>query len=304
MNYYFQLQYLRFKRFSSENGIHPIIAVSLLVLVFILFSKYLFYKTDYAPWIYVLIGFLTLINITKAGRLNTLMKIFSIKEYYFIRILENLLIIIPFVIYLTYEGLYIQVLALFFIAIITALLKFRHLVSRTIPTPFKRSPHEFIVGFRKTWLLIFLSYFLSLKAFQVDNFNLGIFSLGLIFLISLSFYFKPENMVFVWMENSSSKQFLIKKILTGIKCSTLLSFPLAIFLSIIFPQNLLIILAIQLLGYLFIITIILAKYSAFPHELNLPQGILFGLSLWFPPMLLIVIPMFYSRSIKQLNQFL
>jgi hypothetical protein len=59
-----------------------------------------------------------------------------------------------------------------------------------------------------------------------------------------------------------------------------------------------------LLGYVYLVTIILAKYSGYPNEMNLLQGILIGISLLFPPILIGIIPFFYLQSIKRLNDIL
>jgi len=58
------------------------------------------------------------------------------------------------------------------------------------------------------------------------------------------------------------------------------------------------------IGLHLLITIILAKYSAYPNEMSLPQGILFSLSLMLPPALFITIPLFYYQSIKSLTSIL
>jgi hypothetical protein len=51
-------------------------------------------------------------------------------------------------------------------------------------------------------------------------------------------------------------------------------------------------------------TIILAKYAAFPHQVNLPQFVILAVSVWFPPLLIAVIPFFYRQSVKRLNEIL
>ncbi len=51
-------------------------------------------------------------------------------------------------------------------------------------------------------------------------------------------------------------------------------------------------------------TIILAKYSAYPQEMNIPKGILIAFSIYFPPFLLVLIPLFYLKSVKKLKVFL
>ncbi|HQW12087.1 MAG TPA: hypothetical protein PLP06_08060 [Saprospiraceae bacterium] len=149
-----------------------------------------------------------------------------------------------------------------------------------------------------------MTYSLTFIAISVGNFNLGIFSLLLVFFITLTFYSKPEDLYFVWSFIDSPKGFLMKKIRTGLVYSTMLSTPILIILSIFFFSEIKILLIFQLLGYIYLITIILAKYSAYPNEMSLPQGILFSLSLMLPPALFITIPLFYYQSIKSLTSIL
>jgi hypothetical protein len=48
--------------------------------------------------------------------------------------------------------------------------------------PLYKYPFEFTVGFRTNYFMFFITYFLAIMAIHVDNFNLGIFSLILVFL--------------------------------------------------------------------------------------------------------------------------
>jgi hypothetical protein len=72
-------------------------------------------------------------------------------------------------------------------------------------------------------------------------------------------------------------------------------------LLIFYPTEFALILGIFFLGLLFLWTIILAKYSAYPGEMNLPEGMAIAFSLLFPPLLLAIIPFFYLKSITKLK---
>ena len=58
------------------------------------------------------------------------------------------------------------------------------------------------------------------------------------------------------------------------------------------------------LTFFYIALFILMKYAAFPRVINLPTGIIFFGSILFPPILLVLIPMYYSKSIQKLNPIL
>ena len=301
MKYYFILQLRRIKRKFLAMGISPIWTYLLSVLSFVVLSKYLFYRTSYADCIYVLFGISVVLKLGESNRNDLLNSLYKKKDYYGIRVLENAITVLPFLFYLIYERSYLMVLILSVLSILLAAINFRQQRNYTISTPFRKYPFEFIIGFRKYFLFILLAFFLTYKAIEVSNFNLGLFSLGVLFFISMSFYMKPEKRYFVWIYSISAKAFLRKKIVNALLCSSMLSMPVLIALSIFFLDKIAIIAGGQLLGYVFIISMVLAKYSAFPNEINLPQAIFFGLSLWFPPMLLIIIPIFYIQSIKRLR---
>jgi len=283
MKYYFLLQYARIKRKLIAAGISPFLGLLLAVLMFISLSKYLFFSTTYAPWIYAFIALSFIFQMGDKKRTEPIQIIFNKIDFIKIRVLENTLTLLPFFLYLLYENQWITGISLLVIAILSTTLKTRTVLNFALPTPFRKFPFEFIAGFRTYLLLIFAGYFLTGKAIQVDNFNLGLFSLVLIFFTGMSFYLKPENEYYVWIYNSGGKSFLWKKMGTGLICISVLTLPVLIALWIRFPENIVISAGIQLLGYVFLASMVLAKYSAFPSEMSVPQGLLYGLSLWSPP---------------------
>ena len=220
------------------------------------------------------------------------------------RMLENSIIALPFIIFLIYKQLYVPVLILVSITMLMAIVNINSTYNYTIPTPFYKKPFEFTVGFRNTFYLFFLAYFLALIAVSVSNFNLGGFALLFIFFVSYSFYSKPENEYYVWSFSKPPNEFLSEKIKIALIHSTILNFPVLVILGIFFLHEINTTLLLTVSGYVYLITIILAKYSAYPNEMNLPQGILIGISLLFPPVLIVIIPFFYFQSTKRLNNIL
>ena len=136
------------------------------------------------------------------------------------------------------------------------------------------------------------------------NFNLGIFALILILFICMTYYTDPENEFFVWIFSMTPKGFLFHKIKIALLFSTLLSLPVTIVLSIFFPGNIIAVIGFQCLGYLYLIAVILAKYSVYPVKINLPQFVLLAVSIPFPPLLLVLLPFFYLKSVTRLNDLL
>ncbi|MDP1814121.1 MAG: ABC transporter permease [Leadbetterella sp.] len=304
MKEYFILQYRMLNRRFKDTGFEPILAYIILTLGFFGLSIFLFKKTEFAEYFYSLSA-LTLIGKLSENRRNEFLKIcFGDKLMKKIRILENLICSIPFLAFLLYKQLFISAGLVLTFTPFLALLNFRTKLNIIILTPFSKESFEFLIGFRNTFYLIFLAYVLTFIAICVKNFNLGLFSMLFLFATILSYYSKPENEYFVWVYNRNPRYFLLGKIKTAMLNSSLLVFPIVLVLSFFFYQNSWMLLLFFIVGLAFLITIIVTKYSAYPDEINIPQGILLAICLWFPLILIVLIPYLFRKSENQLNGLL
>lgn len=301
---YFGLQLIMFKRQLIEFGLNPILGFIIILTAFYGFSIYLFSKINYANYVYILIALSAIFRYSDIKRNDFLKFIYPKNNYFKIRILENLIIVVPFIIFLCYRVELYSVLLLIVTSILFSFLNTNKKVTSTIPTPFYLKPFEFIVGFRKSLIGFLFAYFLTAMSLIYQNFNLGIFSLVLIFLLCLSFYSEPENEFYVWIHKLKVNGFLFDKIITAIIFSTIILLPITISLLIFFQTNIKAVFGFQALGYCYLLTVILAKYSAYPKKINLPQGILLALSISMPPLLLSVVPFFYIQSKNRLKEIL
>ncbi len=301
---YFRLQFRMANRMMADFGTHPVLGYIFLPLIFIGGSVFLFSKTEYAAYVYILFAYLAFHHLSDVKRNDFLKICFRGKFYHRLRTIENGIVATPFLLFLAFKALLVPALIVTALAMIMANFNFELKRNLVIPTPFSKKPFEFIVGFRSAYLLFALAYFIAVMSVWANNFNLGAFSVMLMFLISLSFYVEPEQEYFVWSNNVSPLKFLTEKIRISVLQSTLLTLPVAISLGFFFSENWLILVGIQLLGYAALATVILAKYSAYPERVSLPQGILIALTLQFPVLLIVVIPVFYWQSLKRLNRYL
>lgn len=304
MKDYFNLQFVMTNRKIKEAGFHPLLAYLLGLASFVLLSQFFFYKTEFAKYLMMLVCIGLQFKLSKLDRTDFLLSTFgnSIKKK--IRISENLLVCIPFLSMLVYKNNFIEASILFVMSIILATFSFQQTNNFTIPTPFSKRLFEFSVGFRKSFFIFPIAYALIVIAIYVDNLNLGIFSILLIFLTSLSYYTKPEPEYYVWIHSESPRAFLKNKVLSATKNTTLILIPILMSLLICFPIRFEILLLTFLMGMLFLWTIILAKYAAYPRSINLPEGILIAFCLYFPILLLAIIPFFYYKSINKLKLIL
>jgi hypothetical protein len=303
MKNYFSLQFKMFNRKWIDFGVPLLLAYSVIPLVFILFSDFLL-KASFGGYVYIFIALGFLSKLSDPKKNEFLKSLFTPPNYRLLRVIENLLGSLPFVGFLIYKYQHLNALGLVLLAIFMALFSFNSNVNFTTPTPFGKRPFEFTVGFRKTFLLFPITYFLTYKSISVNNLNLGFFSMVGIALICLFYYSKPEKTYFVWNFSLSPKNFLFEKIKTCCVNFSLLSVPIAIGLSIFFPKEVLSIAVLFLFCNVYMAIIVLAKYAAYPNEINFPQFIWILFSFLFPPIVIGLIPFFYSQSIKKTNLFL
>ncbi|WP_437395387.1 ABC transporter permease [Flagellimonas lutimaris] len=304
MRDYFELQLVMTNRKIKEAGVNPALGYFLGLIAFVLLSEYIFHKTEFAKYLVILACLGFQLRLSEKSRTDFLLATFGDKSKMKIRVLENLIISFPFALILVYKSSFLEAIILLLCSITIALFSFHSNLNFTIPTPFSKNPFEFTTGFRKTFLIFPLTYALSVIAINVGNFNLGIFSMSLMFLITLSYYSKPEEEFYVWVHANTPKSFLMKKMMIATKNSTLLTIPISLGLLIFYPAEYNLILLFLFIGILFLWTMVLAKYSAFPSEINLPEGIIIAFALSFPPLILLIIPYFYTKSIKNLRLIL
>ena len=303
MKEYFVLQYRITNRKLTDFGIKPFISYPLFLTGFTALSIYLFKKTEFAGYIYILIALSFIIKLSETKR-NDFFKICFAENYIRIRIIENIIVSLPFIFFLIYASTFALIIILILLSGLLALVNFEISYNLTIPTPFYKKPFEFTVGFRNTFYLLFISYGLTFVAVSINNFNLGLFALLFMLLIILSYYTKPENEFFVWSYSLTAINFLKEKMKTAFVFSTFLALPIIISLSVSFFNHIQILLLFTLFYYLSLFTVIAAKYSAYPQEMNLPRLILLISGFLFPPLFFIITPYFFIQSVNRLKYIL
>jgi len=301
---YLLLQYKMTNRKFQDVGFNPQLAYILMTVLFAGLSILLFQKTEFAIYIYLLIALTLLGKLSETRRTEFLKICYGDTQLKKIRIIENLIYSIPFFAFLLYKHLIVYAGLLWLLTTILALVNFRTTLNFTIWTPFSKRPFEFMTGFRNSFYILFAAYALTIIAVLINNFNLGVFSMLLVFVTILSYYSKPENEYFVWVHNQNPKVFLLNKIKTALLFSSSIVLPIVLILAIFIPQNIGIILFFFLVGLAFLISVIVVKYAAYPDEINITQGIFLALCIWFPPILIILIPFFFKKSENRLSRLL
>lgn len=304
MKFYFSLQFLRLKRHIDEAGANSIFVLLILPLLFVFGANQLFIRLDYAEYIFCAFA-LVFVNMNGNAKRNDFLKnSFRLLNYKKIRVIENSLFVTPFVLFLLYQHQFLFSLILIFLSIILSFFNKVNAFNFAIPTPFYRYPFEFIVGFRNTFYVFIMSYTLTIIAVSVDNFNLGIFGLIVSFLTCMSYYSMVEPIFYVWNYSCNPKIFLLKKIEIILLYCLLISLPILILLIVFYPENWWIILIFEVLGLLIVIINMLGKYAYFPSEINIIQALAIIFCVLLPPLMLVVIPYFFTKSSNNLKRLL
>ena len=97
---------------------------------------------------------------------------------------------------------------------------------------------------------------------------------------------------------------LFRKIKTAILYSGLLALPIALVLAIFYHQNIPILGILFLIGWAILLSMIVGKYAAYPAEINITQSIFLAMSIWFLPMLIVIIPYLFKESKDRLSSLL
>jgi hypothetical protein len=304
MAVYFRLQYKRLIRILKDLGINPYIGIIFGALIFILLSNVLFKRVTYFQYVYIVIALIAGLQLGKTARNEFLKNIYTTGNYLKLRLLENLALTSPFVLFLMCKSFYTCALAAICLSLLVSLCNKMGRSTFVIPSPFFRRPFEFTIGFRKYYWILIIIYAVTLIALSVGNFNLAIFAYLSTLLVCMSFYSGAEPLFYVWMHSQNPTVFLKNKLKTAMLYSLYISFPIGVSLICFFPLKAWIIILVTLCGFLYVLLGVVAKYSNYPNQTNLLQILTMSIGMVLPPFLLLLIPYFFLTSAKKLNTYL
>jgi hypothetical protein len=249
----------------------------------------------------VLIGLSVLNSTSSAIRFELLKLQLGEFDYLKIRFIENSVVVAPFLIFLFFKQDFLEASLLFVLSSLFVFSEKTKSFNFNLPTPYSKTPFEFPIGFRKSYLAFIFLYGITAIAVSVENFNLGIFTLLGIMLVCISFYSVLEPDYYVWVYNDGPKAFLKNKMKEGVLNILKSALPIVIALLIFFPSNYWIVIGFFVLGQLYLLANILLKYAYYPDNTEVYQAVLFPILVLFPPLLLVVIPFYYQKSLENLN---
>lgn len=303
MKHYFELQYRRSVRFFEERGFSPILSLLLLVVVFAGGTYLLKERTVHAGWIILIIQLLVLTPLNRKERVDHLKVIFKKGQVFKVRLIENFLMSFPFFISLFFVDPKL-ILVSWPLVLLIAVRLFRIKVFRSIPTPFKSYPVILPSGFRRLYMLHFLLILLGAFAVIIENYNLALFTIVGQWLVLIGYYHKSEPVEYVWIYSLNPSRFLKKQIKDGWVGASVIILPLVIILILINTGAWYLPVVIYILGILNLTNLILVKYTDFPDETTLANGVIASLGVLLPPLLLFMLPYFYIKAKTNLKQML
>lgn len=303
MKKYLLLQFKRTLRYFSERGIAPLLGLILLACLIGGLGYLISIRTSHAGIVYLTLQMFALLALGERRKIETLKLIYSKGLFRKLRIVENLIVSVPFMVCLIIfreQYFYVSlVLPVFMGFVLVDGVRFR-----TIPTPYTKEPVLLPAGFRKTLLINISAYTGLIFSLLIDNYNLGLFALIVMVFIYFSFYNAREPYEYVWIFNLSAKAFIIQKLKEGAFGLILFVAPALIIIIARDWESSYLPLIILLLAVLNLINLIGAKYADFPNEIMIPNGLVVALAMIISPLVIITIPYFYSKAIRNLKPVL
>ena len=304
LSYYLSLQHRRAHRTLDDNGIYPWLALPLVLAVFAFLSFRLLNGYAFGEYIYAGLGISLSSSIADDRRYDFIKSISSRRDFRIIRLAEQFILLFPFTIGLFLFGWTLAALILLLFGILFSFINLNVRLPYSLPTPFGRRPFEFAKGYRGAVLFIIGCYLLVPIGISEDNFNLSLASIAGIGLVSGNYFIQPEPRFYIWIHTMGPLNFLMEKTKTILYYSLLTIAPIAIILSFYNPSRIGSIALMILAAIAFTEICMLAKYLAYPSEVNIIAGLAMAGSILFPPLMLVIIPIFYLKAYRRLDEYL
>lgn len=307
MRDHFRLQRTLLERQLIAWRLAPWLVYVVAPLLFVGIGLLLLQRSEYLSWAIVFAGFSAIRPLSSLARNDFFRGLYRGGKYQKIRITENALVLLPFVLFLLVESILLRSLSCGAGALVLGLVGIsgawwtdRPRFARGLPTPFSARPFEYAVGFRKYWWVLLIAIYLLGQGVWVENFELAAFALFVVGMIGAQLVQEPEPGFYVWIYATPARVFLHRKLLLTTQQQLGLLAPFAVVTLAVFPEQWGVSLFIIALTAGFQVFGLLMKYSHFPHRLNVGHGFILALGLVVFPTLLILIPLYYQRALARL----
>lgn len=304
---HFRLQRTLLERQLIAWRLAPWLVYAVAPVLFVGVGMLLLQRSEYFSALIVFVGFSAVRPLSALARNDFFRGLYRGGKYQEIRLVENALVLFPFVLFLLIECILLRSLSCGAGALVLGLVGIsgawwtdRPRFARGLPTPFSARPFEYAVGFRRFWWVLLIAVFLMGQGIYVDNFELSAFALGVVALIGMQIVQEPEPGFYVWIYATPAKDFLHRKLRLTARHQMLLVAPFLLTVLVVFPERWAVALFVVVLGAACQVFGLLMKYSNFPHRLNVGHGFIMALGLVVFPTLFILIPLYYQRALARL----
>lgn len=302
MKYYFALQQKIIKRHIEELGLPlwaaVVIAIGLIGILYSAAHKHPQYIGYTLPYLQLAL----LLTNSNARRILFLRATFTKTQFRKIRLIETTVISTPFILIALITQLWWSVAIVLCIIPVFTFWNGTELNKRPVPTPFSKAPFEFILLFRKYWLLYLLLFAVGIIGVSVGNFNLAMVMLVLTAILGLNAYEEIEPHIILWNYNMSPDKFLKHKIYRGLLHNWIMVLPCSVAVIIGFPSLAFWVLIVWLCIPLLTILIILIKYAVYPRKMTLLEGVTLVTAMLIPVLSIALFPYYYKKALKNLEQ--
>lgn len=302
MKYYFSLLGRILKRNMNAWGLSWFTA-GILVLVFCA----LMYAASrrfpqYAEYGFMYLGLSFLFMLQGAERIGFLKILFPVKRQFItVRILENfavlLLLLIVSVCFFYFFAAIVLICGIFIFAYFDRSIRWK----KSLPTPFRRYPFEFIILFRRFWFVYLFLYAIAIIAVVVHNFNLLAVVVALLGFLGWQAYAEVEPEEMLWNYSMSTTAFLQHKIKRAVAQQSLMLVAPLLAGVVVFPDYRVWLLLIGVIVSAVLILIVFMKYSVFPEHAGIILQLQVLIATCLPFLLIGLIPYYYRKAHRNLT---
>jgi len=304
MKYYFRLQYVVFKHRMVDIGLPPLIGFFLFLLLGGAFFLFAGTFPQYVPAILGYVVLNMLYGLSNPDRVDFLKNAYNRPRYLAIRSAENLICIFPFALISLFHAMWPLAMLLIVFGTVFALVSVKRLEAKKIPTPFSVSAFEFIIFFRRFWLLLATLCALAGIAVYYGNGNLLLVLMGMAMFFALGAYGIVEDEHYIWNMHATPVGFIKNKIRLGGLQMGILAMPFLLLSTFLGISTMVLSAICWASGFLSLVLVILMKYAAYPRKVGLTEAVGFMVMILMPFLLLASYPYYYKKSVQNLKNYL
>ncbi len=296
VSYYISLRLKQFVRFFSFNGIHPLIGIVVLLFLFTIASVTIFQKLPYAVWIYVVLALFSLLELQPAKMNVILRQQLTADTFFKAKLLENILVTIPFLVFLGYKMEWGAATLLLVTIVPYSYYSFSLPKPKlsVLPSPFPAYAFEYHNMFRMVMPVYAIHLLLLIVGVISGNFYVMLVPFFLLLFVMQTAYGLPEEASYIWLYRCNAARFLQKKMLALLIAYAGSFLPFLLTGLVFYPSSFGIVLLCFIAGLIAMLGALFIKYQFYPSALvtQITQIIFLGFAvsaIASPPVFIIIL---------------